>query len=124
MSRIRIVLGSALLVVLVAACAPGSGATRLEITTIETVCGGVFNPDIPPCATGPVARAVQVSLGRDVVASGTTGPDGELVLTVPAGELTVSVPDAEPYMNCDEPTVTAVAGRTTPVTQTCSIYYP
>ncbi len=114
------------LLVLLASCAPSpnAGGTRVEITTIETACGGVQNPDVPPCTTRPVARSVQVSVGRDVVAAGTTGPDGSLVLVVPAGELVVSAPDAEPFMNCDEPTVTAVAGRTTPVTQTCTIFYP
>lgn len=95
-------------------------ATQLDITTIETACGGVNNPDLPPCHTGPVSRLVQVIAGHDVVAAGTTGHDGSLVLVVPSGELVVTRPDAEPYMNCDGPDVTAVAGRTTPVTQTCT----
>lgn len=123
MMRLRVVLGCGLLALLVS-CVPTSGATFLEITTNETACGGAYNPDLPPCRTSPTSRAVQVKMGSDVVASGTTGPGGTLVLAVPAGELVVSVPGAEPYMNCDEPTVTSVTGRTTPVEQTCTLLYP
>lgn len=108
----------------VVSCVPTAGATLLEITTNETVCGGAYNPDLPPCRTSPASRPVQVSMGGDVVAAGTTGPGGTLVLAVPAGELVISVPDAQPYMNCDAPMVTAVSGQTTPVAQTCTLLYP
>lgn len=126
MSRLRAALGGGLLVLLAAGCAPGSGPglTQLEIATVETGCGGMYNPDLPPCRTEPASRQVLVSSGRDVVATGTTGPDGLLVVGVPAGDLVVSAVDAEPYMECDTPTVTAVAGRTTPVLQTCTVFYP
>ncbi len=120
---VRVVLGCSLLAMLVS-CVPAPGATLLEITTIETVCGGVFNPDLPPCRSTPVSRPVQVSSGRELVASGTTGSNGTLVVAVPPGRLVVSVPDAEPYMNCDAPTVTVSSGRTTEVEQTCTLLYP
>jgi len=121
--RLRVVLGCGLLVLLVS-CVPTPGATLLEITTNEMVCGGVYNPDLPPCRTAPASRPVQVRMGSDLVAAGTTGPGGMLVLAVPTGELVVSVPGAEPYMNCDATTVTSVTGRTTPVVQTCTLLYP
>lgn len=122
-TRLRVVLGCAVLAMLVS-CAPAPAATRLEITTNETVCGGMYNPDVPLCRTSPASRTVRISMGRNAVAAGTTGSDGRLVVAVPAGELVVSIPDAQPYMNCDAPTVTSVSGRTTPVVQTCTLLLP
>ncbi|MGB3411080.1 MAG: hypothetical protein WBA45_07760 [Microthrixaceae bacterium] len=121
--RFRGLFGWGLLVLLVS-CSPPSGDTFLEITTIETTCGGVFNPDVPTCQTRTVSRQVQVSRGNEVVTSGTTGPAGRLLVAVPSETLVVSFPNAEIYMDCDAPTVTPVAGMTTPVTQTCTLYYP
>ena len=113
-------------VLLVAACAaPAEPATQLDVTTRQTICGGTIPPPGQPfCRTNVDSRNVTVSSGRTVVASGTTGTDGHLVVAVPAGPLVVSVPDAQPYESCDSPAVTAVAGQTVGVTQTCTIYAP
>jgi hypothetical protein len=107
-------------------CTPSpTPATRLAITTVQTICGGaVPPPGTPACTSHPASRSVEVGQGRNVVASGTTGADGSLVLDVPSGNLVVSVPGALPYMNCDAPSVVAVAGTTTPVTQTCTLLAP
>jgi len=106
-------------------CTPDPTApAQLDVTTIEVVCGGAYNPDVPPCRSNPASRAVVVKLGTKVVASGTTGADGHLTLTVPVGDLVVSDPDAQPYMNCDSPAVTSVADTTTAVTQTCTLLAP
>jgi hypothetical protein len=122
-TKLRVALGCAVSVMLVS-CAPAPAATLLEVTTNQTVCGGAYYPELPPCRTSPASRTVQISMGRDVVATGTTGSDGTLVLAVPVGELVLSIPGAEPYMNCDAPTVTSISGRTTPVVQTCTLLYP
>jgi hypothetical protein len=114
----------------VAACTPLAAApppaTQLSITTVQVICGGaVPPPGTPACRSNPASRTVQVSASKSaVVASGTSGADGSLILAVPAGQLVVSVPGALPYMNCDSPTVLAVAGQTTPVTQTCTLLAP
>ncbi len=121
---VRCALVGAGLLVLSSACAPNPTATRLEITTIETVCAGVEPPEGPACSTAPVGRSVEVHAGDDVVAAGTTDSSGVLVVRVPPGELVVSVPDAEPFLQCDAPSVTALAGRTTPVTQSCTVALP
>src|SRR5436309_725076 len=107
------------------ACVPAApGPTRLDILTTQTICGGAYNPDLPPGRTSPTSVAVQVLRDRDVVASGTTGVDGHLVVEVPVADLTVVRVDAPGYQICTAPAVTAVAGQTTPVTQDCTILAP
>ena len=113
------------LLVAAACAAPAEPATQLDVTTRQTICGGTIPPPGQPfCRTSPSSRNVTVSSGRTVVASGTTGSDGHLVVAVPAGPLVVAVPDAQPYENCDRPSATAVAGQTVGVTQTCTINAP
>ena len=121
-----------------AACAPGptSGpttspttttlpATQLDITSAQTICGGTIPPPGQPfCRTSNVSRSVQVASGRQVVASGTTGADGRLLLEVPTGALVVSAASPQPYEQCTAATVTALAGRTVGVTQNCTINAP
>jgi hypothetical protein len=112
-----------------AACGGGDGGTPaptlLDITTTRTVCGGaVPPPGEPPCRTSPISRAVAVSREGTVVASGTTGADGMLLLEVPAGELVVSAPDAPGGEICDTPAITTVQGQTTSVTQNCTLLAP
>jgi hypothetical protein len=121
--------GVAMVAVALGACSPTSTAptpTRLDVTTVQVICGGaVPPPGQPACRSSLASRAIQVTSGKStVVASGTSSADGTLALDVPAGQLLVSVPGALPYMNCDSPTVVAVAGQTTPVTQTCTILAP
>ncbi len=107
------------------ACVPDPGpSTQLTVTTLEQFCGGAYNPDVPPCSTGPVSRSISVSLNGSTVASGTSNAQGTLTLAVPAGPLVVEAVGTEPYMNCDTPEVVSVAGATTAVTQTCSIFAP
>ena len=102
-----------------------SPATRLDITAAETICGGTIPPPGQPfCRTSNVSRAVQVASGRQVVASGTTGTDGRLLLDVPAGALVVSAAAPQPYEQCTAAPVTALAGRTVAVTQNCTINAP
>jgi len=114
-----------LLLVAAACAAPTAPATQLDVTTLQTVCGGTIPPPGQPfCRTSPSSRDVTVSSGRTVVASGRTGSDGHLVLSVPAGALTVAVPGAQPYEQCDAPSATAVAGQTVGVVQTCTINAP
>jgi hypothetical protein len=104
---------------------PSTSATRLDITTYQMVCGGaVPPPGVPACRTSPAARTVEVSSGTVVVASGTSGPDGQLVLEVVPGDFVISVPGALPYQNCDTPSIRAVAGQTTRVAQTCTLLAP
>ena len=115
----------AVLVAAAACAAPATPATQLDVTTRQTVCGGTIPPPGQPfCRTSTYSRGVTVSSGRTVVASGTSGADGHLVVAVPAGPLVVAVPDAQPYESCDSPGATAVAGQTVAVTQTCTIYAP
>lgn len=110
---------------LVAGCAPcPTSSTSLTITTIEQFCGGVFNPDLPPCSSGPVSRAISVSMNGNAVASGVSNAQGLLTLTVPVGSLVVEASAAEPYMDCDAPTVVSTEGANIAVTQTCSIFAP
>jgi len=105
--------------------APTTSTTRIDITTVRTICGGaVPPPGVPACRTSPASRTVEVSKGRAVVASGTSGSDGELVVEVPPGELVVSVPGALPYEGCEPAAVTAVAGHVTAVAQTCTMLVP
>jgi len=105
------------------ACTPSAVPSALvEITTNQVVCGGVYR--VPPCTTNPASRVIDVSQNGVVVASGTSGTNGTLVLSVPIGDLVVSVPGAQPYMNCDAPSVTSVADQTTGVTQTCTLDAP
>lgn len=125
--RIWVPLVLAACAVAAACAAPPAGPTptRLDITAQRTICGGTIPPPGQPfCRTGPSSRPLEVRSGRTVVATGTSGADGRLVLDVPAGRLTVAVTDAQPYESCDAPTVTATAEATTPVTQTCTINAP
>ena len=116
---------AALLGLAIAACAPPIGApTRLEVTTIETICGGAFHPDLPSCRSNAVSRPIEVLRGRTVVAAATTDVTGHAVVDVPAADLVVSVPDAPSYMDCDSPSVVASGGTTTPVIQTCTVLVP
>lgn len=104
---------------------PAPAPTRLDILTELTWCGGVIPPPGEPwCRTRATATDVQVFMKRDVVASGRSGDDGHLVVDVPAGGLVVRAADVPPYMQCDDAPVTAVAGATTPVTQSCTVYAP
>jgi len=119
-----------LLAVGAAACAAPSGpsgpaATQLEITTLQTICGGTIPPPGQPfCRTNPASRNVQVSASRQVVAVGRSNSAGKLVIAVPARQLTVAILDAEFYEDCDAPTVFALAAQTVPVTQTCRFNAP
>lgn len=119
------------------ACAPGPTPvpttsstttippTQLDITSAQTICGGTIPPPGQPfCRTSNVSRSVQVASGRQVVASGTTGADGRLLLEVPAGALVVSAAAPQPYEQCTAAPVTALAGRTVAVTQSCTINAP
>jgi hypothetical protein len=120
------------------ACAPGptpgpttssttttTPATQLDITSAQTICGGTIPPPGQPfCRTSNVSRSVQVASGRQVVAGGTTGADGRLLLEVPAGALVVSAAAPQPYEQCTAAPVTALAGRTVAVTQSCTINAP
>jgi len=100
-------------------------ATRLDITAAQTICGGTIPPPGQPfCRTSNVSRSVQVASGRQVVAGGTTGADGRLLLEVPAGALVVSAAAPQPYEQCTAAPVTALAGRTVGVTQNCTINAP
>ena len=104
---------------------PTPTPTLLNITTVQVICGGaVPPPGEPACRSNLASRSILLTTKSTIVASGTSSADGTLLLQVPAGQLVVSVPGALPYMNCDSPTVTAVAGQTTPVTQTCTILAP
>jgi len=115
----------AVLLAAAACAAPAEPATQLDVTTRQTICGGTIPPPGQPfCRTSASSRNFTVSSGRTVVASGRTGSDGHLVVVVPAGPLKVAVPDAQPYEDCDSPAVTAAAGQTTGVTQTCTINAP
>jgi hypothetical protein len=109
-----------------AAPAPTPSPTRLDISTFQVICGGVVPPPGEPfCRPAtPTSQTIEVLSGRTVVASGTTGPDGTLLLDVPAGTLVVAHPDVQPWEDCDRPSVVAVAGRTTPVSQTCILNVP
>ena len=99
--------------------------TRLQITTLQIICGGRVQPGVPFCRTPTSAsRAVEVGNRGQVVASGTTDSKGKLLVEVPAGTWVVSVPGAMVYEDCDRPTVTAVQGVTTQVTQTCILNVP
>ncbi|MFZ4519220.1 MAG: hypothetical protein ACOYOP_12575 [Microthrixaceae bacterium] len=127
MARVRIwgPLALAACAVVAACAAPTPAPTRLDITARQTICGGTIPPPGQPfCRTGPSSRPLEVRAGRDLVATGTSGADGHLVLEVPTGRLTVAVADAQPYEQCDAPTVSAAAGLSTPVTQTCTINAP
>ena len=122
-SRIWVVTLAVLIGVGATACTPSTvPSALLDITTNQVVCGGVYR--VPPCTTSPASRAIDVSQKGSVVASGTSGTDGTLVLSVPVGDLVVSVPGAQPYMNCDTPSVTSAVGKTIPVTQTCTLDAP
>jgi len=125
-TSLRAAAAALLLSVTAAGCSPPPPApTRLAVSTLLTVCGGVIPPPGQPwCRTSPTSREVEVRSGRDVVATGTTDASGRLVLGVPPGRLTVSVPDTNPYEECDTVTVSAVAQATTTVTQTCTILAP
>ena len=118
--------GVAAIAVTLMACAPSPGTpTLLAVTTNQVICGGMVPPPGSPfCRTNPAARAIEVTVRSTVVASGTSSSDGQLLLEVPAGALVVSAPGQPTYMNCDTPSVTAVAGQTTPVTQSCTILAP
>lgn len=126
-------------VAVASACAPGpaptststststttASATRLDITSAQTVCGGTIPPPGQPfCRTSNVSRQVQVTSGRQVVAGGTTGTDGRLLLDVPAGALVVSAAAPQPYEQCTAAPVTALAAQTVAVTQDCTINAP
>ena len=105
--------------------APSPAPTRLQITTVRVICGGAVPPPGEPfCRSGVAPRTVDVTRGRVVVATGTSDADGQLLLTVPPGDLDVSVPGAQPYEGCEAAAVTAVSGRITPVTQTCTMLVP
>ena len=120
-----IILALALGALGVACAAPSPSATRLDITTQRTICGGTIPPPGQPfCRTSPAARSLEVRTGRTVVATGTSGVDGRLVVDVPAGRLTVAVSDAETYEECDAPLADVTTGQTVAVTQTCTIYAP
>jgi hypothetical protein len=102
-----------------------AAVTRLQITTLQIICGGRVQPGVPFCRTPTSAsRAVEVGTRGQVVASGTTDSRGKLLVEVPAGTWTVTVPGAMVYEDCDRPTVTAVQGVTTQVTQTCILNVP
>ncbi|MEX0767621.1 MAG: hypothetical protein WD029_04025 [Microthrixaceae bacterium] len=104
---------------------PGPAATKLEITTVQTICGGTIPPPGQPfCRTNPSSRNIQVSASRQIVAEGRTDSTGKLLIAVPEGQLTVLAPDAEFYEECDSPMVLARAQRTVAVTQTCSFNAP
>src|SRR4051812_28126251 len=106
------------LVSLVSACVPDAApATLLDVTTQLTWCGGAAPPPgEPACHTSARATPIEVRQGRDVLAQGTSGTDGHLVVAVPAGVLLeVVAADAPSYEECDEPTVVAVAGATTAI---------
>ena len=111
------------------ACAPATTPTpqptRLDITTLQVICGGVVPPPGEPfCRTYPSSRTVAVGSPRQTVATGTSGADGKLLIEVPVGTWQITIPDAMTYENCDAPLVTAIAAQTTAVTQTCTINAP
>ncbi len=112
----------------VASCAavPAPAAvTRLQITTLQIICGGRVQPGVPFCrAPTASSRAVEVGTRGQVVVSGTTDSKGKLLVEVPAGTWVVTVPGAMVYEDCDRPVVTAVQGVTTQVTQTCILNVP
>ncbi|MFM7069728.1 MAG: hypothetical protein ACKOYM_09740 [Actinomycetes bacterium] len=123
--RSLVVLVLAAVTLAVACAAPAATATRLRVTTLQTVCGGTIPPPGEPfCRTNPYSRGVTASSGRTVVASGTSSASGELLLDVPAGRLTVSATDVQAYETCDAPTVDVAANETVNVTQTCTINAP
>ena len=102
-----------------------AAATRLDVTTLLTWCGGVIPPPGESwCHTNPTSTAVEILQGRAVVATGTSGTDGHLVVDVAAGTYVVAAAAPPSYMECDTPTVVAVAGATTPVVQTCNVFAP
>lgn len=122
---ISLLRASLLIAVITCACTPTTGTSaHLDITTIQVVCGGAYNPDLPPCSSAPASRTIEVTLDNKVVATGTSSSDGKLLLDVPVGDLVVSAPGAPGYMNCDTPAVTSVSEHATPVTQTCTLFAP
>ncbi len=125
-AAVRLLLIVAASAVVVGCTAPTQSPTRLDISTVQVICGGaVPPPGEPPCRPAtPASRTIEVRSGRTVVAQGTSGIDGELLLDVPAGALVVTHPGAQPWESCDSPSVTAVAGRTVAVTQTCILNVP
>ena len=111
------------------ACTPPSGSgpapTRLQISTLQTICGGRVVPGVPFCRPPTfVSRSVEVSRRGQVIATGTTDSTGKLLVEVPAGTWVVTVPGAMVYEDCDQPVVTAAPGATTRVTQTCVLNVP
>ena len=109
------------------ACTPNSAPPHayVDITTNLTVCGGaVPPPGTPPCRTSPDSAPVTVSHDGIVVASGTTGADGTILLAVPSGTLTVSRSEPPAYLLCDTPSVVTQSGTTTRVVQTCTLNAP
>lgn len=117
----------------VAACAtpaPGSGPVtspgRLDIRTEQVICGGAAPPPGEPACRPPTpaSRSIEVASNGAVVAQGTSDGDGILLLDVPPGDLVVSHPGAQPWEQCDAPSVGAVAGTTIEVHQTCTLDVP
>jgi hypothetical protein len=110
-----------------AACTPEAASTALlDVSTQLTWCGGIQPPPgEPPCHTSARSTSIEISHERSVVALGTSGPDGHLLVAVPAGfELRVVAVDRPAFEQCDEPTVIAAAGTTTAIVQTCTVLAP
>jgi hypothetical protein len=97
---------------------PGSGDTALSIRVVAgPVCPVERDPPDPSCEARPVAGAqvlVQTADGRDViVAQGTTGADGNVIVEVPPGEYLVAGGEVEGLMGLPEPArVSVVVGNT------------
>lgn len=115
-----------LILLLLAACrlAPAPSASDMGTLEVEALAGPVCpvetDPPDPDCAPRPVPDAlvlVQPADGRDiVVAQGTTGADGRLLLEVPPGDYLVIGAAVEGLMGTPEPiAVTVEANGTTPV---------
>lgn len=111
--------------VLAACVPPPTPATRLDITTLQTWCGGVIPPPGEPwCHTNARAETVVIRQGRTVIDTVTTDAAGRLKVDVAPGTYVVAKAAPEVYEQCTAVTVTAVAEKTTPVTQECTIMAP
>jgi hypothetical protein len=85
---------SLLLIVMVAACAPGTPAPSLTTLTLSLTAGPVCPveqvPPDPNCAPRPVAgEVVAMVLGDREVARGTSDADGRIRFSLPAGRYAV-----------------------------------
>lgn len=119
----RLLLGALVSIAVLTACSgtndPGdapAATARLDVTAIAgPACPVQTDPPSPQCAPRPVDSAmiaVNDPEGNEV-ARGTTGPNGRVIIEVPAGELRVVPQPVEGLLGtAEEITVTPTDGQT------------